>query len=64
VLHKIFSPTEQEVKAAREILDFSEQAKKEGKGVAMMNGKFIGPPIVTAAKQVLRKHELILERGR
>jgi citrate lyase subunit beta/citryl-CoA lyase len=64
VLHKIFSPTEQEVKAAREILDLSEQAKKEGKGVAMMNGRFIGPPIVTAAKQVLRKHELILERGR
>lgn len=64
VLHKIFSPTEQEVKAAREILDLSEQAKKEGKGVVMMNGRFIGPPIVTAAKQVLRKHELIVERGR
>ena len=64
VLHRIFSPTEQEVKNAREILDFSEEAQKEGKGVAMMNGRFIGPPIVTAAQQVLRKHELIIERGR
>jgi citrate lyase subunit beta/citryl-CoA lyase len=62
LLHRIFSPTEQEVNDAREILDLSEEAKKKGKGVVMMNGKFIGPPIITAAKQVLRKHKLIVER--
>jgi citrate lyase subunit beta/citryl-CoA lyase len=64
LLHKLFSPTEQEVENAREILELSQQAEKAGKGVVMIGDRFIGPPIVAAAKQVLRRHRLIVERGR
>ena len=59
LVHKYFSPTEEEVKEAREMLRLAEEAKKEGKGVALMNGKFIGPPMVLAAKKVIEKHNLV-----
>ena len=59
LVHKYFSPTEEEVKEAREMLRLAEEAKKEGKGVALMNGKFIGPPMVLAAKKVIEKHKLV-----
>ena len=59
LVHKYFSPTEEEVKEAREMLRLAEEAKKEGKGVALMNGKFIGPPMVLAAKKVIEKYNLV-----
>jgi hypothetical protein len=31
-------------------------------GVAVKNGKFIGPPMVGLANSVLRKHEMILNK--
>lgn len=62
LIHDYFSPTKQEVADAEEMLQLSEQAQKEGKGVAVMNGKFIGPPMVLAAKKLLAKHKLIEEK--
>jgi len=59
LVHKYFSPGESEVNEAFEMLQLYELSQKEGKGVAVMNGKFIGPPMVLAAKKVLRKHELV-----
>lgn len=58
-VHRYFSPTEVEVEDAREMLRLFEEAKTEGKGVAVKNGKFIGPPMVATAKKVLKKHDLI-----
>lgn len=63
LVHKYFSPTDEEVKEAREMLRLAEEAKQEGKGVAVMNGKFIGPPIVLAAKKVLEKNEMVQAKG-
>ena len=48
---------------SKEILKLSEQAKKEEKGVAMINGKFIGPPMVITAKNTLTKAELIKSKS-
>lgn len=62
LVHQYFSPTEQEVEDAREMLRLSGEAAKDSKGVAIMNGKFIGPPMVLKAKQILRKSELILSK--
>lgn len=59
LVHKYFSPTEKEVDDAEAMLKMAEEAKKEGKGVAVMNNKFIGPPMVTTAKKILNKNELI-----
>jgi citrate lyase subunit beta / citryl-CoA lyase len=57
--HKYFSPTEQEISDAKEILKLSEQAYAENKGVAIINNKFIGPPMIITAKKTLNKLERI-----
>lgn len=62
LVHQYFSPSESEVKSAKEMLEFAEIAKKEGKGVAVMDGKFIGPPMLITAKKILKKHEIILSK--
>jgi citrate lyase subunit beta/citryl-CoA lyase len=59
LVHQYFSPTEKEIKNAKEMLVLSDQAKKAGEGVAIINGKFIGPPMIKSAKKILLKQDLI-----
>ncbi|MDZ7821450.1 MAG: CoA ester lyase [Candidatus Marinimicrobia bacterium] len=59
LVHRYFSPSEKEVEEAREMLRLSKKAEKDGKGVAVINGKFIGPPMVLTAKNILVKNQLI-----
>ena len=62
LVHKYFSPTEEEVIAAKEMVNAFEESKKKGVGVAIVNGKFIGPPLVNNAFKVLDRHNRILEK--
>ncbi len=41
------------------MLIMAENAKNQNKGVAVVNGKFIGPPMVIAANKIIQKHKLI-----
>ena len=59
IAHKYFTPSKSEVNDAKEMLRLSEEAKKNNKGVAVMNGKFIGPPMVIAAKKIISKNKLV-----
>jgi citrate lyase subunit beta/citryl-CoA lyase len=59
LVHQYYSPTEDQVKHSQDILRFDLEAKNEGKGVAIINGKFIGPPFVAKAKKILAKNELV-----
>lgn len=59
LVHKYFTPSEQEVAEAREMLRLAEEAEKDNKGVAVLNGKFIGPPMVLSANKILKKADLI-----
>lgn len=59
LVHKYYTPTEKEIADAEEMLALAEEAKKEGKGVAIMNGKFIGPPMIAKARKILKKQELL-----
>ncbi|MFA7097979.1 MAG: CoA ester lyase [Gammaproteobacteria bacterium] len=59
LVHKYFSPSEQEYADAKEMLNLYAESKNENKGVAVKNGKFIGPPMVIAANKVIRKFEFI-----
>lgn len=59
LVHKYFSPTQKEIEEAHEMLIMAEDAEKSGKGVAVVNNKFIGPPMVVAARKTLYKNELI-----
>ncbi|MBO6523626.1 MAG: CoA ester lyase [Balneolaceae bacterium] len=62
IIHDYYTPNNREVEDAKEMLKLSEEAKKSGKGVAIMNGKFIGPPMVLKAKSILKKHSLIVAK--
>lgn len=57
-VHKYFSPTKDEIKKALKMIELFEIANNEGKGVALMDGIFIGPPMVLAAKEVISKAKM------
>lgn len=59
ICHRCFSPSEEQVKWAEEIIFLSEEAVKEGRGVAYKNNKFIGPPMLKMAKNIIEKNRLI-----
>jgi citrate lyase subunit beta/citryl-CoA lyase len=60
--HKYFSPTKEEVEAAKEMVNAFQESEKNGVGVAIVDGKFVGPPLVKNAFKVLDKHNRILEK--
>lgn len=62
LVHRYFSPTDEEVKSAKEMVNAFEESEKNGVGVAIVNGKFVGPPLVKNAFKVLNKHNRILEK--
>jgi citrate lyase subunit beta/citryl-CoA lyase len=59
LVHQYFTPSQEEVSEAEEMLRLADEAQKNGKGVAVKNGKFIGPPMVLAANKIINKHHLI-----
>jgi len=62
LVHKYFSPSDKEINDAQEIIDLSELANAQNIGVAIINNKFIGPPMLRAAKKIMRKHQLIMSK--
>lgn len=63
LVHHYFSPSEEELTWAKEMVQLAEDAEKEGKGVAVKDNKFIGPPMVKMAKDILKKHEMVVRRS-
>lgn len=63
LVHKYFSPSEQQVNDSRKMLELSDLAEANNQGVAIMNGKFIGPPMVKFAKKILEFNNLILRKN-
>lgn len=59
LVHQYYSPSEEEVKWAEEMIALSNAAFTEGRGVAVKDNKFIGPPMLKMAKQILKKNDLI-----
>ena len=57
--HRYYSPGEDEVAWAEEMLALAEEAEREGKWVALKDNKFIGPPMVKMAQAILDKHAMI-----
>ena len=59
LVNQYFSPSEEEVAWAEEMIQLTSEAKAEGKGVAVKNNKFIGPPKLKMAEKILAKAKLI-----
>lgn len=58
LVHQYYSPSAEEIAWAREMIALSEMAFAEGKGVAVKDGKFIGPPMLKMARSILNKYAL------
>lgn len=57
--HRCYSPTEEEIKHARAVLNAVNEAKKAGAAIAKLNGRMVGPPMRKRAEKVLILDELI-----
>lgn len=62
LIHRYYSPTEQDVYESQEILRLDKEARENNQGVAIMNGKFVGPPFVLKANKILKKHQAIVSK--
>lgn len=62
LVHQYYTPSTKEVDWSNEMLKLAEEAQLEGKGVALKNGKFIGPPMVKMAKDILTKNNKIAHK--
>ena len=59
LVNHYFSPSEEEIEWAKEMVQLTAEAKAEGKGVSVKDGKFIGPPMLKMAEKILYKSEMI-----
>jgi len=62
LVNKYFSPSEEEISWANEMVQLTAEAKAEGKGVAVKDDKFIGPPMLKMAEKILAKQRQIMLR--
>lgn len=59
LVHQYYSPSDEEVAWAEEMITLSDAAFAEGKGVAVKDNKFIGPPMLKMARKIVAKSQLI-----
>lgn len=59
LVHKYYSPSPEDIEWAKEMLRLSEEAVAFGQGVAVKDNKFIGPPMVKMAIDILGRQKLI-----
>jgi len=59
LINRYFSPSEEEISWAEEMIQLTAEAKAEGKGVAVKDNKFIGPPMLKMAEKILAKKQII-----
>lgn len=53
IVHRIYTPTEEEIRKSLRIIEASKEAEEKGSGVISLNGKMIDKPIVERARRVL-----------
>jgi len=59
IAHAAYTPSDEEITYAKEVVEAAEAARKEGRGIAVVDGKFISPPTLKAARKVLARVEAI-----
>lgn len=59
LVHRYFSPTEEDYLFAKKMIEAAEKAKKEDKGVVVVGDLFVGPPMVRQARKIVSAYEKI-----
>lgn len=60
--NKCFAPTGEETTHALAVLETAQKAKEEGRSIATLAGKVVGPPMLKRANKVMAFDKLIRER--
>lgn len=58
IAHDVFTPSSEEVEAARRLVEAHEVAEREGRSVVVVDGKMVDGPVVAQAKKVLAAGEI------
>lgn len=59
IANTVFTPSEDELREAQQIIEAIRASEKQGLGVALLEGKLIGPPMRKRAEHVVEKMERI-----
>ncbi len=62
-IHHAFSPTEDELKHARRVVEAAEDAERAGSGAVALDGKMIDRPVLERAKRTLKYGERLAQGG-
>ena len=62
-IHAVFSPTEQEIEEARQIVAVAEEAEEHGLGAIAIEGKMIDKPVLARAQRTLELAALVNRGG-
>ena len=54
IIHDVFTPSQEEIQHALNVIRASEKARQEGSGVAVVKGKMIDKPIIQRAEKIMR----------
>lgn len=58
IIHEVYAPTEDEIRYAERVIEATEEAKREGRGVFSLDGKMVDAPIIARAETILKKARL------
>lgn len=61
IANRNFTPSEEEIDEAKKIIEAIELSKEKGLGVALLDGKLIGPPMEKRAQNIIAKIKRIKE---
>lgn len=59
IVHKVYAPTEEEIRKSVRIIEASREAEEKGSGVISLDGKMIDKPIVDRARRVLELNDAV-----
>lgn len=59
IVHKIFAPTEEEIRKSIRIIEAIREAEEKGSGVISLDGKMIDKPIVDRARRILELNDAV-----
>lgn len=57
--HKCFTPSDEEVKKSKQIIEACRESEKRGSGVVMLGNEMVGPPLKKRAEKIVEKMTLI-----
>ncbi len=64
IANAVYTPEPAAIDYARRVVEASEQAKKEGRGVFSLDGKMIDEPVVASHRRILQRARTAVQKSR